>query len=128
MKRLLGIVVLILALIASSSVFIYFSNRLTEPSSAVKYNSYFRKWDRAIVDFCMGHKQKGPDYMNRCLELLDETRPADPDHARKCSDTCPLPRARAERFVKTAAGPEKEMSIELFNEASNLAGQARVRD
>lgn len=128
MKRLLGIVLLTLGLIASSSIFIHFSNCLTEPSSADKYNSYFRKWDRAIVDFCMRHKQKGPDYLNRCFEMFDETKPADPDHASKCSDTCPLPRARTERFVKTTAGMDKGMSMEKFNEASNLVRQSGVRD
>lgn len=128
MKRLFGIVVLILALIVSSSIFIHFSNCLMEPSSADKYNSYFKKWDRAIVDFCMRHKKKSPDYMNRCFERFDDSTPTDPGHVSKCGDTCPLPRTGTKRLVKTTSRLEKGNFIETINESSNIARRERIRD
>jgi hypothetical protein len=128
MKRLVGILILIMAMIASTSVFIHFSKCLMEPSSADKYNSYFKKWDRAIADFCMRHKQKEPDYMNRCFEMLDDTTPADRDHAKKCTDTCPLPSTKSRRLVKTTARSKDRRSMETFHETSNIARQTRIRD
>lgn len=128
MKRLFGILVLLLALIVSSSIFIQFSNCLMEPSSADKYNSYFKKWDRAIVDFCMRHKQKDPDYMNRCFEMFDESTLTDPDHVKKCTDTCPIPRTKAKHLVKTTAGLKNGRSMETFHETSSIFGQTTIRD
>ena len=128
MKRLFGILILIIALIASSAVFIHFSNRLMEPASADKYNSYFKKWDRSIVDFCTDYKQKGLHYMNKCFEMFDDSTPTNPGHVKKCTDTCPLPRSRTKELLKTTSRLEKKNLIETFNESSNIARQARIRD
>jgi hypothetical protein len=128
MKRLLGILVLIIALIVTSSVFIHFSNRLMEPSSADKYNSYFKKWDRSIVDFCIQYKQKGLDYLNECFEMFDDTTPPDPGHVKKCSNICPLPSFGAKRLVKTTSILKKGNSLEKFHNSSNIIRQARIRD
>ena len=128
MKTLLGILILLIALIGSSAVFIHFSNRLMEPASADKYNSYFKKWDRSIVDFCIDYKQKGLDYMNKCFEMFDDTTRADHGHVSKCSNTCPLPRTGAKRLGKTTSRLERGRFLETFNESSNIARQARIRD
>ena len=128
MKTLLGILILLIALIGSSAVFIHFSNRLMEPASADKYNSYFKKWDRSIVDFCIDYKQKGLDYMNKCFEIFDDSTRADHGHVSKCGNTCPLPRTGAKRLGKNRSRLEREKFIETFNESSNIARQARIRD
>lgn len=128
MKRLFGILILIIALIASTSVFIHFSKCLMEPSSADKYNSYFKKWDRSIVDFCVHYKHKGLDYMNRCFEIFDDTTPTDPDHVKKCTDTCPIPRTKARRLVTTTAGLKNGGSMETFHDTPSIVGQTTIRD
>lgn len=128
MKSLLGILILMIALIASSAVFLHFSNCLMEPASAYKYNSYFKKWDRSIVDFCIHYKHKGLDYVNKCFAMFDDSTPTHPGHVMKCTDTCPLPRSRTRHLLKTSSRLEKGNFIKTFNESSNLARQARIRD
>jgi hypothetical protein len=128
MKTLFGILILIIALIASSAVFIHFSNRLMQPASADRYNSYFKKWDRSIVDICIDYKQKGLDYMNKCFELFDDSTPTNPDHARKCTDTCPLPRSRTKQLVTGTSRLKKGNSMETMSGRSNITRQASMRD
>lgn len=128
MKTVFGILILLIALTASSAVFIHYSNRLMEPASADKYNSYFKKWDRLIVDFCKDYKQKGFDYMNKCFEIFDDSTPPDPGHVSKCSSTCPLPRRGTKHLGETAARFEKRNFVESINESSNIARRERIRD
>jgi len=108
MKSLFVFIALIIVLIITSSVFIHFSNSLTQPSSADKYNSYFKKWDRTIVDYCIYYKQKGSHYLSKCFEMFDDTTPSDPDHVKQCSKTCPLPKIGSAHLVKAKSNREIE--------------------
>lgn len=107
MKSLFVFIAFIIVLIITSSVFIHFSNSLAQPSSADKYNSYLKKWDRTILAYCIYYKQKGLDYLNKCFEIFDDTTPSDPDHVKQCSNTCPLPKIGNEPLVKAKSSREK---------------------
>lgn len=107
MKNLFGFLVLIIILIITSFVFIHFSNSFIQPSSAEKYNSYFNKWERSFVYYCINYKQKGLDYLHKCFDIFDDTTTSDPDYVKQCSKTCPLPNIGAESLVKALSNSKE---------------------
>lgn len=107
MKNLLVAAVLIITLTSSSSVFVHFSLKLMQPSSAEQLNSQLIKWERTYIDKFLHHKQKGLDYASNSSEMFDDTSSSDPVFVKQCSRTCPLPQHRGQSFSNRRLNPEK---------------------
>lgn len=101
MKGLMAATVLVIIILGSSFVFVYFSLNFKPPTSSENINAYLNAQGVEFVNDYTGYEEEDLDSDKKKNEMIDEIPVDDPSSDEHCGTTCFLTDSPNKRLVIT---------------------------
>jgi len=89
MKKLIGAVSIVITILASSAIFVYFSLSLASPSLTNNVKPHVNVWEIEFVDDYLTYKEEVLDYWNGSPASFEKVAASNPHSTKYCRNVCP---------------------------------------